>query len=860
MIKCLAADRKDAAAHVRLSFALVFGVLALAAGPSTATSVVPISDPELYARADVIVHGVVVSNHVGEDALGRPETVTSIAPLAVLKGQLAGELVLHQLGGTLPDGRFFKLWGRPEYTVGREVIVFAIARPEGDYQTAELLLGKFEIQQDERGSSFAVPALVADDPVQVTVRRHRPNASPGNLKATRIDDVLAPRDLDGFLLSLRSPQAVAPSVWLPPRGTLTPVVHVEYQPRGVAPKWVAIGANWRWNNGATAVFTLDGQANITGGGIAEATGAAQTWDAEPNSTINYTIGTGSANPIHLNALSSPCGWSTCMSTGGVIGCGGPGGSGTNTWRGETYVTITNGEVWLRAYCTANFFDPVTTQSVLTHELGHTLGLGHSDQGVSAHDTCGGDESPATMRSSVQHRTTLGADDADAVRWIYGDGGNSCGGGGMMLTVTKIGGGNGTVTGVPAGISCGTACSSTSASYTSGTVVTLSAVAATNSVFTGWGGDADCADGILTMSAARNCSANFSLLPDLLVSSLTVPSSATAGSVISISETTKNQGGATAVSTTRYYLSTTSTYDASDTALGFRAIPRTGIREHELRDRAVDAPVRPGGGQLLHPRARRRRRPDRGVERNQQHDGERDVDRRTRPRRLDALAGRDERRGAHHHDQRYHAQSIDDGSGCFLGDALLPFDRHHGCTRGRCDRLPRCPGAAAGSLEFRLDAAADPGRDHGRNVLHHRQGQRRGHSVRRDQFTNNTRSSSIVIGPDMVVSSLTVPATSGAGLPITVTDTTKNQGAGSSARVTTTSFYLSVNTTIGVGDTLLGSRSVGILGPAGTDSVSTTLTIPPGTTPGTYYIVAVAMTATRYRRQSRRTIRVRRSSS
>ena len=73
----------------------------------------------------------------------------------------------------------------------------------------------------------------------------------------------------------------------------------------------------------------------------------------------------------------------------------------------------------------------------------------------------------------------------------------------------------------------------------------------------------------------------------------------------------------------------------------------------------------------------------------------------------------------------------------------------------------------------------------------------------------------------------------------MTDTTKNQGAGSSARGTTTSFYLSVNTTIGAGDTLLGSRSVGILGPAGTDAVSTTLTIPPGTTPGTYYIVAVA---------------------
>jgi hypothetical protein len=36
--------------------------------------------------------------------------------------------------------------------------------------------------------------------------------------------------------------------------------------------------------------------------------------------------------------------------------------------------------------------------------------------------CRGDEDAAQMRSFVQHRTTLGSDDEDAVRWIYGDAG------------------------------------------------------------------------------------------------------------------------------------------------------------------------------------------------------------------------------------------------------------------------------------------------------------------------------------------------------------------------------------------------------------------------------------------------------
>ncbi len=165
---------------------------------------------------------------------------------------------------------------------------------------------------------------------------------------------------------------------------------------------------------------------MTGGGVAEATGALATWTNDPNSSINYTVSASGPSPIHMSATSSSCGWSTCItSSGGVIGCGGPKGGGGNSWRGDSYYTITSGEVWLRCYATANAFGSVTTQSVLTHELGHTLGLGHSDQNVSVHDTCRGDESAAIMRSYAQNRTTLGTDDQDAIRWLYGDGLTSC---------------------------------------------------------------------------------------------------------------------------------------------------------------------------------------------------------------------------------------------------------------------------------------------------------------------------------------------------------------------------------------------------------------------------------------------------
>ncbi len=60
-----------------------------------------------------------------------------------------------------------------------------------------------------------------------------------------------------------------------------------------------------------------------------------------------------------------------------------------------------------------------------------------------------------------------------------------------LTLNKGGNGVGTVTSNPAGINCGVACNSQSAPFDDGTTVTLTAVAATGSTFTGWSG-AGCA--------------------------------------------------------------------------------------------------------------------------------------------------------------------------------------------------------------------------------------------------------------------------------------------------------------------------------------------------------------------------------
>jgi len=79
---------------------------------------------------------------------------------------------------------------------------------------------------------------------------------------------------------------------------------------------------------------------------------------------------------------------------------------------------------------------------------------------------------------------------------------------LTVTVNNAGTGSGTVTSNDGGINnCGTSCS---ASYDSGTPVTLTARPATGSIFTGWSG-CDAVSGTtctVTMNAARSVTASF----------------------------------------------------------------------------------------------------------------------------------------------------------------------------------------------------------------------------------------------------------------------------------------------------------------------------------------------------------------
>jgi hypothetical protein len=76
---------------------------------------------------------------------------------------------------------------------------------------------------------------------------------------------------------------------------------------------------------------------------------------------------------------------------------------------------------------------------------------------------------------------------------------------QMFPLTVSVAGSGRVTSQPAGIDCGTDCTE---SFATGASVTLTALPATGSVFSGWGGASDCADGQISDNGAVSCTATF----------------------------------------------------------------------------------------------------------------------------------------------------------------------------------------------------------------------------------------------------------------------------------------------------------------------------------------------------------------
>jgi hypothetical protein len=371
---------------------------------------------------------------------------------------------------------------------------------------------------------------------------------------------------------------------------------------------------------------------------------------------------------------------------------------------------------------------------------------------------------------------------------------------LTLTVTKAGTGSGTVSSSPAGINCGADCLE---NYTNGTVVALTATAAAGSTFAGWSGEADCSDGSVTVNATKTCTATFNVQRFTLTVTKTGTGSGTVSSAptgitcgADCSELYNN--GTTVTLTAAAAAGSTfggwsGDVDCVDGVVTVSANKTCTARFNPTTASADLLVTALTGAGVSAPGATVT------VTETTKNQGSGTASASTTTFYLST-------------NTTFEAQDV------LLGSRTIPTLAAGVSNTGSTTvTIPTTTAVGNYYILARADANG---------------------VVPETNETNNLKTKALSLGPDLIVSALSGPASAGAGTPIAVTNTTKNQG-GSGAGASTTKFYLSTNTTFGTGDILLGSRSVPSLAAGASSAASTSLTIPAGTAPGNYFLLAVS---------------------
>lgn len=374
----------------KLMRAVLLCALILPCTTTFATTFVVPTDAELVEKSPAIVRGVVVAADVLESESGHFETVYQVRVLRTLKGDVgAGQLVAVKSPGGTDGSRFTIVESSAHFAVGEEYLVFLT--PRGDAWTpTDMVLGKFRPALTSAGYSV----LVRDeDDIVGWSRDGKIHREPIRLEeefVRFIEDRVADRPSKAAYTV--EAQEVLPYPQ-PRSGRYVPESNALFAAPTYSIQFVGCD-NSRYGGRRTTVDmdagityvkndaqTLSGAAD---GGVSTIENGLNAWNSDCESAVKITYGGTAANLVDgddgINAVvfNDPVGdlvpgnWTGS----GTIAIAFSSGNATHTFDSADFVSLSDTDIVFQNGYTAS---EASLATAMTHEIGHTIGLRHSNQ-------------------------------------------------------------------------------------------------------------------------------------------------------------------------------------------------------------------------------------------------------------------------------------------------------------------------------------------------------------------------------------------------------------------------------------------------------------------------------------------------
>lgn len=384
------------------------------------------SDDDLVHSSTVIALGAVQGISTTTDSTDDLHTQITIAVEDPVKGVADGMLSIVVPGGVAGSVRRV-VFGAPQFYLGERVLVFLRQRPDGMLSANALAMGKFTV----------VPSAAGD----VARRQIGEGGEAAVFTYDQTSGGLTPqlgtdeRPLGAFLEKLRGivaaePPSPAGAARLPDTARDIPAIR-----NHVSDAFTFLGppaARWQEPDAGIAIaYLVDQGGDATLGAepsLAAVHGAMAAWN-HSGSGLHLADG-GPATPARFQAcdgrstiaFNDPFGEiGAPTNCGGVIAIGGfcTTDASTSTVDGTTFVRITEGDLTVNdGFAGCRYWNATNLAEVLTHEMGHTIGLGHSSENPHESNVVLRDATMYYLAHFDGRGAALRSDDIAGVRALY----------------------------------------------------------------------------------------------------------------------------------------------------------------------------------------------------------------------------------------------------------------------------------------------------------------------------------------------------------------------------------------------------------------------------------------------------------